>query len=129
MDEKARFVLQVPTALLVRRIVRRVADLHRGEIGVWVLWRHAHGRVDWRRRRRTVRRACRAGIVLAATPAETHTRVANRVALHLVDGHLSGVALNKLDESTALAWWNLNVGNLAEALEERSELVLGDVAG
>lgn len=38
------------------------------------------------------------------------------------------MALDKLDEATALARRDLDVGDLAESLEERAELILGDVA-
>lgn len=68
-------------------------------------------------------------VVLRSTPAETDTRVSNRITLHLVDGHLGGVAVDKLDETAALARRYLDIGDLTEALEERSQLVLGDVAG
>ena len=94
-----------------------------------VLRRHAHGRVDGRWRGGAVRGAGWARVVLRAAPAEAHARVADRVALHLVDGHLGGVALDELDEAAALAGRDLDVGDLAEALEEGTELVLGDVAG
>jgi hypothetical protein len=91
--------------------------------------RHAHGGVDGWWRGRAVRGASRARVVLRAAPAEADARVADRVALHLVDGHLGGVALDELDEAAALSGRDLDVGNLAEALEEGTELVLGDVAG
>lgn len=39
------------------------------------------------------------------------------------------MTLNELDEATSLAWRNLDVSNLAEALEEGAELVFGNVAG
>ena len=95
-----------------------------------VLRRHAHGRVDGRWRGGAVRGAGWARVVLRAAPAEAHARVADRVALHLVDGHLSSsMALNELDKATSLAWRNLDVSNLAEALEEGAELVFGNVAG
>lgn len=38
------------------------------------------------------------------------------------------MALDELDEATALAGRNLDVGDLAESLEERAELILGHVA-
>jgi hypothetical protein len=38
------------------------------------------------------------------------------------------VALDELDETAALSRGDLDVGNLAESLEERAELILGDVA-
>jgi hypothetical protein len=59
-----------------------------------------------------------ARVVLAAAPRQTDAGVANRVALHLVDGHLSGVAVDKLDEAAALARGDLHVGDLSESLEE-----------
>ena len=94
-----------------------------------MLRRHAHARSeDWRGRSRTVRSTGGARVVLRASPAEADARVTDGVALHLVDGHLGGVALHELDKTTALARRDLDVGNLAEALEERTELVLGDVA-
>lgn len=67
-------------------------------------------------------------VVLAASPRETDARVTDWVTLHLVDSHLGCVALNELDESTALSGWDLDVGDLSKALEERAELILGDIA-
>lgn len=67
-------------------------------------------------------------VVLRTSPRETNARVANWVALHLVDGHLGSMAVDKLDETAALARRNLDVGDLSEALEEGTELILGDVA-
>lgn len=94
-----------------------------------VLRRHGHRREDRRRRSRAVRSAGGARVVLAAAPGETDARVADGVALHLIDGHLSGMALDELDETAALPGGNLDVGDFAEALEEGAKLVLGDVAG
>lgn len=92
--------------------------------------RHSHGRVHRRRRGSgTVGASSWAGVVLRATPAQAHPRVSNGVALHLVDGHLSGVALDELDETAALARRDLDVGDFTEALEKRTELILGNVAG
>ena len=92
--------------------------------------RHSHGGVHRRRRwSGTVGASSWAGVVLRATPAQTHPRVSNGVALHLVDGHLSGVALDELDETAALARRDLDVGDFTEALEKRTELILGNVAG
>lgn len=98
---------------------------------VGVLRRHAHSWAErhWWRWRRAVWGASWTGVVLGTTPAKTDTRVADRVALHLVDGHLGGVTLDELDETASLAWGNLNVSDFTEALEERAELILGDVAG
>ena len=39
------------------------------------------------------------------------------------------MALDELNEAAALSGWDLNVGNLAEALEEGTELILGNVSG
>lgn len=92
-------------------------------------WRHTHGRVHGRRRRGgAVGATSRAGVVLRATPAETYPRVPDGVALHLVDGHLRGMALDKLNETAALSRRNLDVGDFTEALEKRTELILGNVA-
>ena len=67
-------------------------------------------------------------VVLGATPGETDARVTNRVTLHLIDGHLGRMAMDELHEAAALAGRDLDVGDLAKALEERAKLVLGDVA-
>lgn len=69
-----------------------------------------------------------ARVVLRTSPAEAHARVTNGVALHLVDGHLGSVAVDELNEAAALARRDLDIGDLTEALEEGSELVLSDVA-
>ena len=90
---------------------------------------HAWAKGNWWRWCRAVRSTGWARVVLRATPAETDARVTDGVALHLVDGHLGCVALNELDETAALAWGNLDVCDLAKALEEGAKLVLGDVAG
>lgn len=106
------------------------ANLHRGKPAILVSRGHAHGGVHGRRwRSRTVGAASRARVVLGAAPAEAHARVADGVALHLVDGHLGSVALDELDETTAFAGRNLDVGDFTESLEERAQLILGDVAG
>jgi hypothetical protein len=101
-------------------MVLRVGYLHRGKTAtVGVRRGHAHTRTEDRwGRSRAVRSASRARVVLGAAPAEAHARVANGVALHLVDGHLSGMTLHELDETASLAWGDLDVGNLAKALEE-----------
>lgn len=91
-------------------------------------WRHAHGRVLRWWWCGSVRCAGWSRVVLRAAPRETNTRVSDGVSLHLVDGHLGSVALNELNEAAALSGWNLHVGDLSKALEERSELVLGNVA-
>lgn len=38
------------------------------------------------------------------------------------------MALDKLNETTAFARWNLDIGNFPETLEERTQLILGDIA-
>lgn len=103
-------------------------SLHR-RIVAKVLWRHAHLWVDWRGWCRSVWSSGWTRVVLASTPAQTDSRVSDRVALHLVDGHLGSVTLNELDETAALSWRDLDVCYFAKALEERAELVLGHVAG
>lgn len=106
------------------------ANLHGGKPAVVLSsWRHTHGGVHGRGRGSgAVRAASGTRVVLGTTPAQTDTRVTDRVALHLVDSHLSSVALNELNETTALSRRNLDVGDLAESLEERAQLILGDVA-
>lgn len=74
-------------------------------------------------------RSADARVVLGTTPTETDPRVTDGVALHLVDGHLSSMAVDKLNETAALARRNLDVGDLAKALEEGTQLILGNVAG
>ena len=64
---------------------------------------------------------------MAAAPAETDSRVADGIALHLVNGHLRSMTLYELDKATTLSRWDLDVSDLTEALEERTKLVLGDV--
>jgi hypothetical protein len=113
--------------LLLLLLLLLSTNLHGSEATVRVLRRHAHGGVDWWWGSRAVGSAGRARVVLAATPAEADTRVTDGVALHLVDGHLSSVALDELDETTALTRRDLDVCNLAKALEERAELIFGDV--
>jgi hypothetical protein len=94
-----------------------------------VLRRHAHARaVDGWRGCWAVGSASGTGVVLGATPAKTNARVADGVALHLVDGHFGSVTLHELHESASLAWRDLDIGDFTEALEEGSELVLGDIA-
>jgi hypothetical protein len=87
--------------------------------------RHAH--VVGRGRGRSVRSAD-AGVVLRSAPAEADTGVSDGITLHLVDGHLGGVAVDELDEAAALAGRNLDIGYLSKALEERSQLILGNVS-
>lgn len=89
--------------------------------------RHAHARVDRRRRSGAIRRTSRTRVILATTPAQANSGVTDGIALHLIDSHLSSMSLHELHETTALAGRDLDVCDLAEALEERTELVLGDV--
>ena len=91
-------------------------------------WWHAHSLVLWWRWSRSVRGSSGTRVVLGASPGQADARVSDGVTLHLVDGHLSGVALDELDKAAALSGWDLDVGDLSEALEERAELVLGDIA-
>lgn len=88
------------------------------------------GKVHRRRRGSgAVRAASRAGVVLRAAPAQTHARVTDWVSLHLVDGHLCGVTLNELNEAASLAGRDFDVGDLTKSLEERAELILGNIPG
>lgn len=91
-------------------------------------WWHAHSLVLWWRWSRSVGGSSGTRVVLGASPGQTDAGVSDGVTLHLVDGHLSGVALDELNKATALSGWDLDVGDLPEALEERAELVLSDVA-
>lgn len=90
------------------------------------LRRHA-AQVVRRRRSRAVR-GTDARVVLRTAPREAHARIADGIALHLVDGHLRCMTMDELDEATALSRRDLDVGYLAKALEERAELVLGHIA-
>jgi len=86
--------------------------------------RHAH--VVRRRGGRAIG-GTNSGVVLRATPAQTNARVADGVTLHLVDGHLRCVAVDKLNEAATLARGDLDVRDLAEALEEGSKLILSNI--
>ena len=90
---------------------------------------HTHGRVEWWWRRGSVWSAGRTRVILGAAPAETDARVADGVALHLVDSHLGSVALDELDKSASLARRDLDVGDFTKALEEGAQFVLGNIAG
>lgn len=104
-------------------------NLHRRKPAVLMGRGNAHRGVHRRwRGSRAVRATSRARVVLGTAPAQPDTRVPNRIPLHLVDGHLGSVALDELDETAALAGRDLDVGNLAKALEERPQLILGDIA-
>jgi hypothetical protein len=124
-------VSRPPASHLIRdRAARVIAHLHGGKPAILVGRGHAHGGVHGRRRgSRAVGAAGGAGVVLGATPGQTDARVTDGVTLHLVDGHLRGVALDELDETATLSRGDLDVGDFSEALEERAELILGDVAG
>jgi len=98
------------------------------EVAVVLRGWHSHAWVDWWWRSWAIWSASRSRIVLTSAPAEPDTRVANGIALHLVDGHLSRVALNELDKAATLSRRNLHIGDLAESLEERAKLVLRNVA-
>ena len=67
-------------------------------------------------------------VVLGSAPGEADAGVADRVSLHLIDRHLGRVTMDELNETASLAGGNLDVGDFAEALEEGTELILGDVA-
>ena len=105
-----------------------MTNLHRSKVSIWVTRRHAHARIHWRRGCRTVWRTSWARIILATAPGKTDTRIADRIALHLVDGHLGRVALDELDKPASLSRWDLDIGDLTKALEERAKLVLGNIA-
>lgn len=94
------------------------AYLKRETTAIPMGWGHTHILVVGRRWRRAVWGAGWPRVVLRTSPRETNSRVANRISLHLVDGHLSRMSLNELDETAALSGWDLNIGDLAEALEE-----------
>jgi hypothetical protein len=85
-------------------------------LSISMSWWHAHGVVLRWWGGRAVWCASWSGVVLRAAPGETNTRVTNRIALHLVDGHLSSMTLDELNETTTLSWWDLNIGDLAKAL-------------
>jgi hypothetical protein len=102
--------------------------LHWSKIAILVGWWHAHGRINRRWRGWPVWSASGTRIVLAPAPTETNTRVANRITLHLVDSHLSCMTLDELDEATAFSRGDLDVGDFAEALEERAQLILCNVS-
>jgi hypothetical protein len=93
-----------------------------------VLRWHGHRREHGRRRRRAVGSTGGTRVVLTATPRQPNPRVANGVALHLVDRHLGRMPLNKLHKSTALSGRDLDVGDFSEALEERTEFIFSDVS-
>ncbi len=90
---------------------------------------HPHGRIYGWRRGGPIGCSRRTRVVLTATPAQADARVADGIALHLIDGHLGRVTLDELDEAAPFARWDLDVGDLAETLEEAPQFILGHVAG
>src|SRR5947199_1650744 len=89
---------------------------------------HVHSWINRWRWRRPVRSSSGTRIVLAPSPRKSDSGVTNGITLHLVDGHFRCVTLYELDETAALAWRDFDVGNFAESLEERSKLILRDIA-
>jgi len=81
-----------------------------------------------RRRRGGPIRGTDARVVLGAAPGEPDARVADGIALHLIDSHLGSVAMNELDEAAALARRDLDIGDVSKALEEGAKLVFRDIA-
>ena len=126
--EETQCLLSPSQQTCLLRITRELVYLERCKVAVGVRRWHSHGLVLWWGRSRSVGSSGGARIVLRASPGKTDTGVANWITLHLVDGHLSGVALDKLDKAAALSGRDLYVGDFAEALEEGTEFILGDVA-
>jgi hypothetical protein len=114
-----------------RRTLRRIATGEvRGSVRATrtsLMRRHSSSHVMGRRRSRTIR-GTYSRVVLRPTPGKTNTRISNGIALHLIDSHLSGMTMDKLDKATALARRNLDIGDLSEALEERTKFIFRDVA-
>jgi hypothetical protein len=109
--------------------IRGIIHLHGSKVAAVLVRRgNSHVGVNGRGRSWAVGGSSRTRVVLRAAPAQTDAGITNGVALHLVDGHLSSVALNELDETAALSGRDLDVGDLAESLEEGAKLVLGNVA-
>ncbi|KAK4109971.1 hypothetical protein N656DRAFT_311798, partial [Canariomyces notabilis] len=67
-------------------------------------------------------------VVLGASPRQSDMKVADRVPLHLVGCHLRDMVMVELDKSASLSGRGSDVCDLSETLEERVELVLGDIA-
>ncbi|KAH3672135.1 hypothetical protein WICPIJ_010129 [Wickerhamomyces pijperi] len=59
-------------------------------------------------------------------PAQSDSGVANRVPLHLSDGHFGRVSRGELNKPTAFTQWDLHVGDVTEGLEVVFEIFLGD---
>ena len=104
------------------------AYLHRSIVAVLVLRRHTHGGINRWWWSGAIWSTSWTRVVLTAAPAETDTRIPDRISLHLIDGHLCCMTLYELDEATALARWDLDVGNFAEALEEGAQFVFSNIA-
>lgn len=102
--------------------------LKRSKIAIRMSWWHAHRLILWGRWCRSVWCSSRARIVLGSAPGKANTRVTNGIALHLIDSHLGGMALDELDKSTSFSWRNLDVSDFSKALEKRSELVLSNIS-
>ena len=109
------------------RLSSRITYLQGSIVAIMMRRWHPHGRVNRRRRRRTIRGAGGTGVVLATTPAQPNSRIADGITLHLVDGHFRRVTLHELNEAAALPRRYLDVSDLAEPLEEGTELVFGHV--
>lgn len=108
-------------------VLLRRLRVHGSKGGVVVLCWHAHGWVYrwwgcW-----SVWSSRRSRVVLRSSPRESDTRITDWITLHLVDGHLSCMSLDKLHEAATLSWWNLHIGDFAESLEEGSQFILGNV--
>lgn len=125
-------LLRTEVRVVLWEALLMVAHLSRwvtGKAAVATRWTwHAH-RVDRWWWSRSVRSACRSRVVLRSAPTESDSRVPNRIPLHLIDGHLGSVSLNKLNKAAALARWDLDVCDLAKALEEGSQLIFSNIAG
>jgi hypothetical protein len=89
---------------------------------------HSHGWEHWWRGCRPVWGAGWTRIVLATTPRQPDPRIADRIALHLVDCHLCSMSLHKLNKTTAFARGNFDISDLAKSLEEGTKFVFGDIA-
>jgi hypothetical protein len=108
--------------------IGRRTNLHRCKRAKWVVRWHAHGRIDGRRRGRTIRGTGWSRVVLTASPAKSNARVSDWVALHLIDGHFGSMTLDELNKATAFARRNLDIGNLSKPLEERTKLIFRHIA-
>lgn len=114
------------TARRRRRVAAERTAERSTRAGRTAVRRHAATPVR-RRRSRTVG-STYAGVVLRTAPRQTNARITDGVSLHLVDGHLSSVAVNELNEAATLSRGNLDIGDITKALEERAQFILGDIA-